>query len=136
MGMGMHGAMRGMMNASDEKPKVTWALLGRVLVYARPYRWQIAGMLFIIVIQTGLGLLSPLIMRDLIDTTIPAGDLNRLLLLALALLFIPVLDGVGDYIERNWHSSVGEGVTTCVWRCSDICSVCRCASSPTPRLAR
>ena len=33
------------MRAGDQKPKVTRALLTRVLAYARPYRWEIVGML-------------------------------------------------------------------------------------------
>ena len=67
-----------MINSPDEKPKVTWPLLKRVLHYARPYRWQIAGMLLLILTHTGLALLTPLILRDLIDHTIPHGDINRL----------------------------------------------------------
>ena len=64
--------------APDEKPKVTWELLRRVMAYSQPYRWQIIGMLVLILTNTGLTLLTPLIMRDLIDRTIPSEDLNRL----------------------------------------------------------
>lgn len=71
-----------MINAPDEKPKITWPLLRRVLHYAKPYRWQIMAMLLLILVQSGVGLLTPLIMRDMIDVTIPAGNLNRLITLA------------------------------------------------------
>ncbi len=37
----------------------------------QPYRWQIVGMLVMILITTGLTLLTPLILRQLIDQTIP-----------------------------------------------------------------
>ena len=44
--MGFHGAgWWGYISSTDEKPKVTWSLLSRVLRYSRPYRWQIIGML-------------------------------------------------------------------------------------------
>jgi hypothetical protein len=33
------------MRTGDQKPKVTRELLLRVLAYARPYRWEITGML-------------------------------------------------------------------------------------------
>ena len=59
----------------------------------RPYRWLIGGMLLLILSHTGLGLLTPLILRDLMDKTIPAGDTRRLMMLALALLLIPALNG-------------------------------------------
>jgi len=34
-----------LINAPDEKPKITWPLLRRVLHYAQPYHWLIVGML-------------------------------------------------------------------------------------------
>ncbi|MBE3143767.1 MAG: ABC transporter ATP-binding protein [Planctomycetes bacterium] len=108
--MSFHGGLRGMMNSPDEKPKITWPLLKRVFRYARPYRLKIIGMLILILITTGLALLTPLIFRNMIDQTIPSGDINRLVLLALALLLIPILSGVINVIQRRFNVSVGEGV--------------------------
>ncbi len=109
--MGHHGGgWFAMMSRPDEKPKVTWALLQRVLTYARPYRGHIAGMLAMILVTTGLTLLTPLIMRDLIDRTLPAKDTGRLVWLALALLGIPTLRGAVGVVQRRLNSSVGEGV--------------------------
>ncbi|MHC1770253.1 MAG: ABC transporter ATP-binding protein [Flexilinea sp.] len=109
--MGLHGGLRGIINSPDEKPKITRPLLVRVLHYAKPYRWLIVSMLLLILANTSLALLTPLILRDLIDKTIPAGNLNRLMLLALALLFIPALTGAINVIQRRINSRVGEGVT-------------------------
>jgi ATP-binding cassette subfamily B protein len=108
--MGFRGGMRGLVNTPDEKPKITISLLKRVLHYARPYKWQMLAILFLILANTGLNLLSPLVLRDLIDRTIPAKDINRLVLLALALLFIPILNSTMNIIQRRLSSSVGEGV--------------------------
>jgi ATP-binding cassette, subfamily B, bacterial len=108
--MRVHQGMRSIANAPDERPKVTWALLRRVFTYAQPYRLHIAGMLVLILATTGLTLLTPLILRDLIDNAIPAGDLNRLLWLALALLAIPAANGIMNVVQRRVNSSVGEGV--------------------------
>ena len=74
------------------RPRMTWALLRRVLAYGRPYRWQIAGMLVLILTTTGLGLLTPLVTRDLIDRTLPQHDVRRLIWLALLLLAISSAD--------------------------------------------
>jgi ATP-binding cassette subfamily B protein len=108
----MHGGgwMRQLNVADDEKPKITWHLLRRVLAYSRPYRWKITGMLFIIVITSGLGLLTPLIMRDLIDRTLPDHDLNRLGLLALGLLLVPIVSAAIGLWQRRLNAAVGEGV--------------------------
>jgi ATP-binding cassette, subfamily B, bacterial len=109
MGFGFYGWWS-YLEYDNEKPQVTWELVKRVLRYARPYRWKILGMLSIILINTGLTLLTPLILRDLIDRTIPSGDVKRLVLLALGLLLIPSLGAVINVFGRRLNSSVGEGV--------------------------
>ncbi|HSD83661.1 MAG TPA: ABC transporter ATP-binding protein, partial [Anaerolineae bacterium] len=109
--MGMHGGgWFGYLRATDEKPRVTWKLLTRVLHYARPYRWHIAGMLVLILITTGTGLLLPLIFRRMIDYTIPAGDVPQLMLLAVGLLCIPAFNGLVNVLQRQLNARVGEGV--------------------------
>ncbi len=82
----------------------------RVLRYSRPYRGQIIGMLVMILFNTGLTLLTPLILRDLIDHTLPNRDLPRLVALAVALLFIPALGGGINVVQRRLNAYVGEGV--------------------------
>jgi len=104
------GWMRQLSVADDEKPRITWHLLRRVLAYAYPYRWKIAGMLIFIVITSGLELLTPLIMRDLIDHTLPSRDLNRLGLLALGLLLLPIASAAIGLWQRRLNAAVGEGV--------------------------
>ncbi len=107
----MHGGgWWSVVSAQDEKPRVTWPLLKRVLRYSRPYRWHIAGMLALILASTGLTLLTPLVLRDLIDRTIPSGNIRRLILLALALLLIPAVGGVINVFQRRLNAFVGEGV--------------------------
>ncbi len=107
----MHrGGWRNYVSSTGEKPKVTWSLLRRVMGYSTPYRWHILGMLLLILTSTGLSLLVPMILRDLIDKTLPARNLNRLVLLALALLLIPALNGGINVIQRRLNAFVGEGV--------------------------
>jgi len=107
--MGFRG-MRGLVNAPDEKPAITWPLLRRVLAYARPYRWLMAAMLALILAHSALALVTPLVMRDLIDRTIPAGNVRRLIGLALALLALPAVDGALSVVQRRVSARVGEGV--------------------------
>ncbi|HEY3227741.1 MAG TPA: ABC transporter ATP-binding protein [Roseiflexaceae bacterium] len=96
--------------STGAKPRVTWPLLRRVMGYAWPYRWLIAGMLLAILASTGLGLLRPLLLRDLIDRTLPNRDFARLNLLALALIGIPAVRGLIGVCERRLNASIGEGV--------------------------
>jgi ATP-binding cassette, subfamily B, bacterial len=105
----------GFMMEDDQKPKITWALVRRVLSYARPYRVAIIIGLVLILIQSGIGLLTPLILRDLLDNTFPSelrplGDVGRLDLLALGLILIPIVSSVIGIIIRRFNSRIGEGV--------------------------
>ncbi len=93
-----------------DKPKVTRSLLLRVLAYAKPYRLQIVGMLGAILLTTFLGLLNPLIFREIIDTALANKDLSRLNILALGLVLIPVFSGGIRIIQRKLNVSIGEGV--------------------------
>jgi ATP-binding cassette, subfamily B, bacterial len=98
------------MRAGDEKPTVTRELLLRVLAYARPYWWHLGGMLVTILISTGLSIVGPLIFRQLIDVVLPSKNINQLIVLSLALLFIPLVDGGISVIQRRLNATVGEGV--------------------------
>lgn len=83
----------------------------RVWSYARPYRWWILGMLAMTLATTGFGLLTPLILRNLIDKTLPEHNLHRLLWLTIALVAIPLITGTLNVLNRQFNARVGEGVT-------------------------
>ena len=97
-------------NAPDKMPKITRGLLKRVWGYAHPYRWWILGMLLITLATTGLGLLTPLILRDLIDRTLPSRDLHRLMWLIIALVAVPLITSGLNVFLRQLNARVGEGV--------------------------
>jgi ATP-binding cassette subfamily B protein len=101
---------RSYINAEDEKPSLSWELVKRVLSYAKPYRWKIIGTLLSILVYTGVALLSPLILRHLIDVAIPQKDVQRLLLAALGLLLLPIVSGFFQIITRRLNAQVGEGI--------------------------
>ncbi|MCL4253595.1 MAG: ABC transporter ATP-binding protein, partial [Anaerolineae bacterium] len=98
------------LDAETARPKVTRQLIGRVLAYARPYRGHIIALLGTILITTVLGLLTPLIFRDLIDNTLPNQDVGRLNVLAIALVAIPMVVGAIRIVQRRLNSWIGEGV--------------------------
>ncbi len=105
------GGWFALMHGEDsERSHVTWPLLRRVLDYARPYVLHIAALLGMILLTTGLDLLTPLIFRDLIDHTLPGGDVARLNLLAAGLVLIPLATGAIRVFQRKINATIGEGV--------------------------
>ena len=92
------------------RPTINRQLLRRVLAYARPYRGRIVLLLLSILATIGLGLLTPLILRDLIDHTLPAGDAARLNLLAGALIAIPAASAALRIWQRMLDAAIGSGI--------------------------
>ncbi|MHB9031815.1 MAG: ABC transporter ATP-binding protein [Anaerolineae bacterium] len=113
MGIRPGGGGRGWgsyLNAPQEKPKITWPLLRRVLLYSAPYRWHLLGMLLMILSTTGLALLTPQILRTMIDRALPNKDIPLLIKLAAALLLLPIIIGAINVVQRRLNARVGEGV--------------------------
>ena len=92
------------------RPQINRALLRRVLGYARPYAGRIVLLFAGIVVTIGLGLLTPLIVRDLIDTALPQKDAARLNLLAAGLVAIPVAGAAIRIWERKLDATIGSGI--------------------------
>jgi ATP-binding cassette subfamily B protein len=97
-------------STDDQKANLSWRLVRRVLGYARPYHTLLALVLGFILLQTIIELLTPLILRDLIDNTLPQRDFQRLNLLAVGLITIPIATSVIGIIIRRLNSTIAEGV--------------------------
>ncbi len=110
-GMGGGGGWWGFVRANEEtQPNLTRDLLRRVASYARPYSLRIGLALAAIFCSSLLGLVPPLLYRDLIDRALPQRDLARLNLLALGMVAIPLLDGLIAVGQRWLTAGIGEGI--------------------------
>lgn len=111
--MGFHGSGWWAYVRYDEqqdRPTVSRDLLIRVWEFARPYKGQILILLVTILVITGFSLITPLLIRDLIDNALPNGDVRRLNLLALGMIAVPLINGLVGVLQRQVSARVGEGV--------------------------
>lgn len=111
--MGFHGGGWWAFLSYDEKqdrPAVSRSLLLRVWDFARPYRWQVMLLLLTIFMTSGLGLLTPLLLRELIDGALPNEDMTQVSWLALAMVIVALLSGLVGVLQRRVSAQVGEGV--------------------------
>ena len=111
--MGMHsGGWFSYLTHDDQKeqPAITRELLEKVWRFAKPYWFQVCALLVTILIISGIGLISPLLYRDLIDVAIPDRDFSRINLLALGMIGIPIINGIIGVWQRRLNAAVGEGV--------------------------
>jgi ATP-binding cassette subfamily B protein len=106
------GGWRSFMHYDESKgqPAYSRQLLGRVLDYARPYWRSLALVLAAMGVTALIGLVPPLLYRDLIDNVLPNGDYRRLNLLALGMIGIPVVSGLIGVAQRYLSARMGEGI--------------------------
>jgi ATP-binding cassette subfamily B protein len=99
-----------LMYDAQSKPRVSRALIRRVLRYAKPYRGKIALVLVAILIGALLNLATPLLFRQLIDVALPERDAALLNWLALGIVAVPILSGGVAVFQRWLTASIGEDV--------------------------
>ncbi len=95
---------------SQGRPAVNRHLLWRVWDFAKPYRFQVIALIVTIFAITGLTLVPPILLRELIDTVLPDQDYSQLNRLALALIAVPLASGLIGVVQRRLSAMVGEGV--------------------------
>ena len=111
--MGFHGGNWWAFIRYDEqqdRPQVSRDLLRRVWDFARPYYRQVTVLMVTILVITGLSLIPPLLIRDLIDNALPNQNARRLNLLALGMVVVPLLNGLVGVAQRQASAEVGEGI--------------------------
>ncbi|MBA3260815.1 MAG: ABC transporter ATP-binding protein [Gemmatimonadales bacterium] len=80
-------------------------LMRRLLGYLRPYRWHTAAALLLLVVQSGLALVGPLLTQRALDAAIPERDLGFLGLLAglyLGTLLVEFVVEYGGALLTTW----------------------------------
>jgi ATP-binding cassette subfamily B protein len=111
--MGWHGSgWRAYIQYDEQqdRPEINRDLLRRVASYAKPYWGRAALLMLTITMASLLNLVSPLLLRDLLDNALPNRDVARLNWLALGLLGVPLLTQGLGVLQALLASSVGEGL--------------------------
>ena len=82
----------------------------RVLAYTRPYRFMVIGFVVVIVVQSLLQLVPPLLFKRIIDSAIAEKDRGQLDRLALIIVVAAFAEAGFSLLERFWSSRIGEGL--------------------------
>ena len=84
--------------------------VGRVAKLFRPYRRPLQGLLGLILVSAGLGMISPFLLRAVLDHAIPEKNVGLLSALVAGMVAIPIVTG-GLSIAQTWLSNrVGQQV--------------------------
>ena len=107
--MGPHSLIPGDA-AAVKGAKVRRETLRRAWVFARRYRFHIAGFLTAILVSALLGLAPPLLFRSILDTAIPNADRGRITFLAFVLVLAALGDALFAIMQRWLSATIGEGL--------------------------
>lgn len=83
-------------------------VLARIWSYARPYKGQMALIASVVLIQSLLGILPPLLYRHFIDSILPVRDLRPWVLFSALLLALPFLTVLIGLIQHIYVQRLGE----------------------------
>jgi ATP-binding cassette, subfamily B, bacterial len=77
----------------------------RIAALFRPYKARLATVLGLIAISAGLGMVTPFLLRDVLDHAIPDGDTTLLSRLVGGMIFISIATGVIS-VGQTWLSNI------------------------------
>lgn len=82
----------------------------RILRFARPHRTLIALFLTVTVFDAGLVVVSPLLMKAIIDDGVIPGDVSLVVYLAIAMAVVAVVNAVIAVIAGHFSARIGESL--------------------------
>ena len=109
----MPGFRNAMMDEKPERPAdpaVRRANMRRVSGLFRPYWARLSAVLGLIVFSAGLGVISPFLLRAILDTAIPEKNTKLLSLLAGGMILIAIVVGVLGVVQTLLSNQVGQSV--------------------------
>ena len=91
-------------------PAVRKANLRRVLVLFGPYRARLSAAVGLIFLAAAIGVVSPFLLREVLDVAIPDEDVRLLTWLVLGMVFIAIASGVLQVFVTLLSNQVGQSV--------------------------
>ncbi len=109
--MGNRGSMRSFArDASVTQQKVTPGTTWRIVKFAKPWKWALAGFLVLVVIDALLTIANPLIYREIIDKGILKDNTLLIIHLAILVAILAAIDA-GETLWRGWLAAkIGTGM--------------------------
>ena len=108
---GMRGPMRSFMrDQSVSKHKIAPGVIKRILKFAAPYKKQLMIFLIIVVLDSAIGAVNPLILREIINKGILGHDSKIIIDFALVVGGLAIIDAGFAFYERFISAKIGEGL--------------------------
>jgi ATP-binding cassette subfamily B protein len=82
----------------------------RIMRLFAPYRWRLAGVLALIVFSSGLSMISPFLLRTVLDHALPKRDATQLTELVLGMIAIAIATSALSVVQTYISTAVGQRV--------------------------
>lgn len=102
-------AMRAQDTLKDRRP-VTQTSVKRVATFARPFAVRIVAFLLLSVVTAALGVATPLLAGNVVNTIVGGGPADRVVLLAALIAGIAIVEAIIGLGSRWLSSNIGEGL--------------------------
>lgn len=109
-GAGGPGGMGRLSDRNRPKAKLKDVSIRRILLLFKRYWGQLLVIIGLALLAAVMGLIPPLVMKEIIDTAIPQGRVQLLSVMALLLIVLPVLSGVVGVWQNHLNTKVTQGV--------------------------
>jgi len=108
----MHGGFHGFWRSGrpEERITISRALVLRILGYFKPYWRESALVLAIVGGISAIGLIPPLLLRNLIDVAIPQADARLLTLLVAGMVAAPTFAGLLGVVQNYLNTQISQRV--------------------------
>ncbi|MDQ0902148.1 ATP-binding cassette subfamily B protein [Paenibacillus sp. V4I7] len=104
------GGMGRLSDRNRPKAKLKDVSVKRILRLFKGYWGQLLAIIGLALFAAIIGLIPPLVMKEIIDTAIPKGNVKLLAGMALLMLFLPVVSGILGVWQNHLNTKVTQGV--------------------------
>jgi len=86
------------------------ATIRRAARFFTPYKWRVAASTVMILITAALGIVNPLLLKEIIDQAIPDRDLDKLYLYVGLMVALPIVSGLIGIFQSWLNAVIGQKV--------------------------
>ncbi len=80
----------------------------RIIALFRPHTFSLIWILSLALVAAMAGLVPPLLMKQIIDHTIPGGNIRELILFVGLMILLPLASGLLGVWQNHWNTVVGQ----------------------------
>ncbi|MFD0256049.1 ABC transporter ATP-binding protein [Streptomyces sp. NPDC127113] len=108
--LGGPGPIRLRLGDSVTRQQIKPGTLGRIVPYAKPYRWQLGLLMFVTATDAVITVSMPLILKVIIDDGVMPGRVSVVVSLALAIAGLAVLDALVLFVQTRCSAQISQGL--------------------------